>query len=240
MQTRSTYSNTASRNVPRTSRCRRPIMSVADGRGKAVGRAVDGERPAGAAVAAVDLQWHGAKKYPLSPQRLQVGQALDDDDAAAEENAVDHADLLQIIDVGHRRRLHHQQTDPPIDAPLGQLAADAGQVVAVDLRLIDAGAPTGPQQQPVAGPDFSCNWAQVGNTNQSPWFAAREIRDPGRSEASVKRDAVDRPVARGEVQRGVHVRAAVRVEVQDAAVPAVLGDGVELLELHAAHTVPDG
>ena len=146
--------------------------------------------------------------------------------------------LLQVIHIGHGRRLNAQHPNTPGHAPMGQFQADSRELVPIGRRA-HAAAPARPQEQPVTRPDLVCRRPEIAHADQGPFvgcamhtFSTDWVRDPGQSHAPVERDLVDGPVRDTEMGRGVHVGTAVGIEVQRRRIPAVLLDGLGGLDGH--------
>ena len=147
--------------------------------------------------------------------------------------------LLQVIHIGHGRRLNAQHPNTPGHAPMGQFQADSRELVPIGRRA-HAAAPARPQEQPVTHLDPVCRRPEIAHADQRPFvecavptFFTDGVHDPRRSYAPVERDLVEGPVRDTEMGRSVHMGAAVGIEVQRRRVPAVLLDGLGGLDGHA-------
>ncbi len=97
---------------------------------------------------------------------IEVGETLDDRDAAAEQNAVDARDLREVVNVGDRGRLNSENLDAVRDTPVGEVIADAWQAVAVDGGIGDVFVPVGAEQQALAVGEGGGEGAEVSNGEQ--------------------------------------------------------------------------
>ena len=87
--------------------------------------------PGGSAIAIGYLERQGNECHLQFCQRLQIGESLDDDHAAFEENFVDCRKLLDITNVRNRRRFDAEHSHLFFNAPLCQIGTDARQLIAI-------------------------------------------------------------------------------------------------------------
>ena len=169
---------------------------------------------------------------------IEIGQAFDDDDVPAEQNAMDDGQLLEAVHVGHRGRLDAEQSDLPLDQPRGQFGRNAGQLVAIGGRA-EAAVPVGPQQQPIArtnpiGPRRKCARRRSTPAARSASDRARGLGRSRRPGPSVRADR-----RRHKMPRGIHVRAAVRIQRDVRRVPAVALQRLEARDLGPRQALVD-
>ena len=109
---------------------------------RAGGRVV-GESTDGAAVTGGELERKGGEEDAGLRELIEVGQTLDDRDAAAEQNAVDARDLREVVYVGDRGRLNPENLDAACDTPQGKILRNSRQAIAVDRGIGDVLVPVG-------------------------------------------------------------------------------------------------
>jgi hypothetical protein len=130
------------------------------------GRRVVSEGADRAAVTGGKFQGKGSEEDAGLRELIEVGETLDDRDAAAEQNAVDARDLREVVNVGDRGRLNSENLDAVGDTPVGEVIADAGQAVAVDGGIGDVFVPVGAEQEAFAVGEGGGEGAEVSNGEQ--------------------------------------------------------------------------
>lgn len=59
---------------------------------------------------------------------IEIDQSFDDGDSTREQDAMNMSEFLRIEDIGDGKLFHAKDADSGLDAPMGELFANAGKI----------------------------------------------------------------------------------------------------------------
>src|SRR5687767_8712427 len=136
---------------------------------------------------------------------MEVCEALDDGDAAAEEDFVDKGKFLTVVDVGDRGWFDAEDFHATVDAPAGKFFANAGKLVAVKSGILGMLGPAGVEEKAIAWTKGDSDNAEVGDGVKLLRLDCAEVHDPGRAHATFRSVLFDGFGTSAKMNLGIHV-----------------------------------